>query len=51
MYRKLIYLICSVVVLGIAGHALAQDAEIPPQGTPLPVIDGIKEDVWSASAE
>jgi hypothetical protein len=51
MYRKLFYLTSFIFVLALAGYALAQDAEIPPAGTPLPVIDGVKEDVWSASAE
>jgi len=51
MYRKLIYLISFIFVLALAGHVFAQDAEIPPAATPLPVIDGIREDVWSASEE
>ena len=49
MCKKLFLLISLVLVLALAGHALAQDAEIPPAGAPLPVIDGIREDVWSAS--
>jgi len=53
MCRKFIYLISFVFVLALAGNVLAQepDAEIPPAGTPLPVIDGVKEDVWLASEE
>jgi hypothetical protein len=52
MCKKLFLLISFIFVLALAGHVFAQDAnEIPPAGLPLPVIDGIKEDVWSASAE
>jgi hypothetical protein len=51
MYRKLIYLISFIFVLALAGHVFAQDAEFPPAELPLPVIDGIREDVWSASEE
>jgi len=53
MCRKLTYLTSFIFILALAGNVLAQeaDAEIPPAGTPLPVIDGIKEDVWSASEE
>ncbi len=51
MCRKFIYLVSFGLMLGLAGHALAQDAEIPPGGTPLPVIDGIKENIWSYSEE
>jgi len=51
MYRKLIYLTSFIFVLALVGYALAQDAEIPPVGTPLPLIDGVREDVWSASEE
>jgi len=53
MCRKFIYLISFVFVLALAGNVLAQepDAEIPPAGAPLPVIDGVKEDVWLASEE
>lgn len=50
MCRKLIYLIGFVFVFGLAGYAFAADAEIP-SATTLPVIDGIKEDAWSASKE
>ena len=51
MYKKSFLLISLVLVLALTVYALAQDAEIPPAGTPLPVIDGIREDVWSASEE
>ena len=50
MYRKF-YLFSFILFFALAGHALAQDAEIPPAGAPVPVIDGIREDVWSASDE
>ncbi len=48
MCRRLIYLIPFVLVLGFAGSAFAVDAEITSATTP-PVIDGVKEDAWSAS--
>jgi hypothetical protein len=53
MYRKFIYFSCAVIVLSLASYVLAQEpnAEIPTAGSPEPVIDGIKEEVWSLSDE
>ncbi len=48
---KKFYLFSFILFFVLAGYALAQDAEIPPAGAPVPVIDGIREDVWSASEE
>ncbi len=50
MCRKSIYLITVVLALGLARYAFAVDAEIPTAST-APVVDGIKEDAWSASKE
>ena len=50
MYKKF-NLLSFILFFALAGYALAQDAEIPPAGAPVPVIDGIREDVWSASDE
>ncbi|MGA1979590.1 MAG: CBM9 family sugar-binding protein [Sedimentisphaerales bacterium] len=49
MCKKLFFLISFVLALGLAGYASAAvDANIPAASTP-PVIDGIKDDAWSAS--
>ena len=53
MYNKLVYLFSFVLALAISSNTLAVDpnAYIPATGTPVPVIDGVKEDTWSASEE
>jgi hypothetical protein len=53
MFKKFIYLISFILVLALTGNILAQepDAQIPPAGSPEPVIDGIREDIWLVSEE
>ncbi len=50
---KKFYLFSFVLFLTLSGISSAADpnAFVPATGTPVPVIDGVKEDTWSASEE
>jgi len=54
MFRKLIYLISSVVMLGLVGNVFAQeparDFDIPYASEP-PVLDGEVDGVWGAASK
>jgi len=54
MFKKTIYLACSFLVLGLAGSVpvYAQaDGQIPSVGSHKPVIDGVRDTIWSVSDE
>jgi hypothetical protein len=53
MCRKLICLVCFILVLGLAGYVLAAEAdiEIPSVGYPKPILDGVMDDAWLLSTE
>ena len=54
MFKRTIYLTCFSVMLGLAGSvpAYAQaDAQIPSTGSRGPVIDGLRDAIWTVSKE
>src|SRR4030042_1901588 len=53
MFKKLLYVMSLVVMLSLAGKALAQDADVLIRNPDLamPVIDGVMDEAWSYAIE
>jgi len=53
MSKKLIYLVSFILLLGLVSRVSAQEADvlIRSPDAAMPIIDGVVDDVWSASTE